>query len=172
MKQALGPLGQIDAVTSGELKEAMGHHFDEFLRERYRGIKIMKSPIARVSATAAAFTLSQNPNDGAPLGPEQGYIWRVQRVLVASSAITDVAKYVLYAGSDTDTGPVHLLDAVIGGATPGLNVNVAYIPGNRSTWLFPGEQLAAAITGATTGNQYLLSAVVAEVPAEMVGKIQ
>lgn len=170
-RQYLRPNGPIDLLTKSELTESLGHHFDELTRERVRGIKVMRMPITRQTASVASFTLGANAEAQAP-GPEQGYIWRITRLMVASGSLADVAKYVLYVGSDTSaTDAVHLIDAIIGGATPGQNVNVAFRPGNKSEWVFPGEQVYAGITGATVNTQYTMTGLVVEVPAEMVGKI-
>lgn len=172
MKQQLVPNGTLDLLTSGELKEALGHHFDQRQRELYRGMKLLRMPITRLTATAATGTIGNPGSGGAPPGPEQGYIWRVQRIMVASGSLVDTAKYVLYSGSDvTATDPAHLMDAIIGGATPGQNVNVAFRPGNKSEWLFPGEQVYATLAGATAQTVYTMTGIVAEVPAEMIGKI-
>lgn len=283
-KQDFGPFGVMDIASPDDVKDAMmGHNFSDYLRERYRGEKLLKLPITRQSAASAAFTLAQNPNGGAPVGPEQGYLWRIHHVLVSSNVLADTASYVLYASSDvTDTSQIRLLDAiavsrvsgtsvsaqgtvtdpgalatiaVTSGQPAGLyqvtatanvdgtvttaddynmtlswsggpvitipytdtesgtvtayanipaggtffvktiaaasgvsaiyhaeltatallnsvgeNVNVAYNPGNRTSWLWPGEQLYAGISGATAGNTYAMTGIVSEVPMEMQGK--
>jgi hypothetical protein len=136
-----------------------------------RGEKLMRIPVVYGTAAAAAFTLFAPPQQAQP-GPESGYLWRVQKLIVASTNIADTAKYVLYFGSDpTQITPAHLIDAVIGGATPGQNVNVAFRPGNKAEWLFPNEVVYAAITGATVGATYTLAGIASQVPAEMVGKL-
>lgn len=171
MKQYLQPNGALDLLTAGELKDALGHHFDDLSRDRVRGIKLLRIPLVTMQAPTAAFTLFAATGSNPP-GPDQGYVWRITRLMVASGSLADTAKYVLYAGSDpTATLPTHLMDAIIGGATPGQNVNVAFRPGNKSEWLQPGEQVYAALTGATVGTVYVMSGWAVEVPAEMVGKI-
>lgn len=171
MRQQFVPNGMIDILTKDELKEALGHNLDTLQRDAYRGMKLMRMPIIRTTVSATTGTVAASAGQTPP-GPDQGYIWRIQRVTIASNSLTDTAKYVLYAGSDTTaTDAAHLLDAINGGATPGQNVNVAFRPGNKSEWLFPGEQIYAALTGATSGNTYTMTGIISEVPAEMIGKI-
>lgn len=170
MKQQVTGGAMLDILTKSELNEALGHHFDEQTREHLRGIKLFRLPLIVATAQGAAFTLSA-PAGSNPPGPDQGYIWRITRIMVSSSVLADTAKYVLYVGSDGTPDQRHLIDAIIGGATPGQNVNVAFRPGNKAEWLFPGEQIYAGITGATTGNSYVMTGIAVEVPAEMVGKI-
>jgi hypothetical protein len=171
--QKLGPNGQfggIDVLTSSELKEAMGHAIDPVIRA-LRGEKLMRFPIVYGIAPTASFTLAATGGQAQP-GPESGYLWRIQAVMVASASITDTAKYVLYGGSDTtQIAPKNLIDAIIGGATPGQNVNVGYRPGNKTVWLWPTEQIYAQITGATVGAVYTMTGIASEVPAEMAGKL-
>lgn len=254
MLQDLGPLGKVDLLTSDELQREMGHHMDWWIRERYRGEKLLKFPVTRVTASGTSVILSPTGNDqGAPIGPEQGYLWRIHHVLVTSSSLTDTAKYILYASSDpTDFTQIRLLDGmtftpgvtqptppaisvgtspftfmnvqsygvfvtVTGGtvsaitingqptgvtsgtfflapnsyitvtysiaptmtevnansnvaASLGFNVNIAYNPSQRSTWLFPGEQIYPVVNGTTSGNTYALMGIASEVPMEMQGK--
>jgi hypothetical protein len=57
-------------------------------------------------------------------------------------------------------------------ATPtGNPVGVGYYPGTDATWLWPNEQVYAQVTGATAGNQYVMSGVAVESAAEMVAKL-
>lgn len=170
MKQALGPLGEVDIPTSKEMQDAMGHALNPVINA-LRGEKLMRMPTARVVATAATQALSATP-PGAPIGPESGYMWRIARLIVVSASLVDTAKYVLYEGSDvTDFSPIRVMDAVNGGATPGQNVNVGYNPGSKGLWLFNDEQIYAQIFGATVGTTYILKGVIAQVPQEMQGKL-
>ena len=167
MKQSIGGY-EFDALTREEaredLKESLGHHFSQMMREWYRGIKLIKLPI--ISATAGGTTLALPNSEGAmPLsvGPAQGYLWKVTRVVVSSSG-TDAGAVSLYAGSD----PLNPTSATLIDAT--LAVNKAYYPGGDGLFLFPGEQLFAGITS-VSGNIYRLTGLAVEVPSEMSGKI-
>lgn len=168
MKQQLAGY-TFDMLTKQELEEALGHNIDSMLRDMYRGEKLMRMPISKITASAATFTLPAQSGNTAVTGPDQGFIWRIQRVIVASSSLTDVAKYTLYVGSDpTATDATHLIE---GFGSTGQNVNAGFRPGNKAEWIFSGEQIYAAITAATAGNSYVMTGIVTEVPAEMIGKI-
>lgn len=170
MKQQLGGIGVLDVLTKSELEDALGHKIDGILRDMYRGVKLMRIPISRVTATVVTFTLPSGIGGTEVPGPEQGHIWRIQRIVVASSSLTDTAKYILYTGSDpTATDLTHVIEQ--GPTGTGFTVGNAFRPGNKSEWIFPGEQVYAAITGATVGNSYAMTGIVTEVPAEMIGKI-
>lgn len=143
---------------------AFGHQIDRLIREQSRGIKALKLP--QVVAQASGTTLNLGATGGAEsvaCGPESGYFWRVQRVLIASSG-TDTGAVSLYAGSDpTAFDAAHLIDT-------NLKVNTAYYPGNRGLFLWPGEQLYAAVTS-VANSTYRITGAAVEVPAEMQGKI-
>lgn len=96
-------LGPMDLLTKQEMSDVFGHHIDRFLRDKYRTIKLMKLPQLRGVAAGATLNLAQGnqPGDyGVPCGPEQGFIWMLRRVIVASNVTTDTARYQLYSGSD------------------------------------------------------------------------
>jgi hypothetical protein len=241
-------LGALNLLTKEEVSDVFSHHIDQFLRDRYRTIKLMKLPQQRGIATSATLNLtswSQADQPGAQVGPESGFLWMLRRVIVSSNAPGDTAKYTLYAGSDvTLFDASHLLEgftagigtvvtpavpasgvqiqnpypgtvqAVISGGTvtgvvvnnvpvgigdgtyyvpaygsigitysvvptwvwtsispAGNPVGVGYYPGTDATWLWPNEQVYAQVTGATAGNQYVLSGIAVESAAEMVAKL-
>lgn len=164
--QRLHPhLGPLDILTNNELKDAMGHALDGFIRDFYRGIKIIKLPIIRITAAGTGPTLlAQNPNGGAPIGPESGFIWRLLRVTLASNGV-DSGAATLYVGSDpTNLDIAHQVDNT-------LKIGQAYYPGNRGVFIFPDEFIFANLAVTVAANQYALNGLAAEVPAEMVGKI-
>lgn len=168
-------LAPIDVLTREELAQENNRSMDAFLRERYRGLEIQRIPFVPIIATGAAVQLFTS-NDSTPWGPEQGDIWMLRRVIVKSNLLTDAAKYVLYRGSTpSDTVNAYstrfLLDAMVGGATPGQNVNVGMYFSTKSVYLQPGEQVYAAISAATAGNQYYLEGEAIRCPAEMKGKV-
>jgi hypothetical protein len=83
----------------------------------------------------------------------------------SNSNVGDNANPVLYAGSDTGAGQATILE------DGGIKLGTAYYPASKGAWLFPGEQLYAKLTSATTGNLYTMTGVAIEVPFEMQGKI-
>jgi hypothetical protein len=171
-KQRIHPnLGELDICTATELNDVMGHQLDVANREKARTVKLMKFPQIRVIATGTSFIMGSSSSQPAPVGPEQGFLWRIGRILVASNVSADAAKYVLYTGSDptlTDSG--HILEGFSQGQA-GQGVGIGYYPNNYGAWLFGGEQIYAAVTGATIGNQYVMSGIGVEVAQEMVYKL-
>lgn len=168
-------LAPVDILTRLEHEQVMHKAFDDALRARYRGIDAQRFP--RVLATASGTTLNlfASPNE-MPCGPGQGDFWVVRRIIVKSSVLADTAKYQLYRGSSPSDvtsayGMTNLLDVGVGGATPGINVNVAYYIATNALFLEPGEQIYAALTSTTSGNQYQLDGEAIRVPAEMKGKL-
>lgn len=91
-------LAPIDLLTREEMEQTLSKGLDAAMRERVRGLDLARVPFSPISALAASVNLFTG-NDQTPWGPEQGDIWMLRRVNVKSSALTDVAKYILYRGS-------------------------------------------------------------------------
>lgn len=168
-------LAPIDLLTREELEQVNQKGLDNAMREKVRGLDIMRIPVVPITATGATLSLFTT-NDATPWGPEQGDIWMLRRVVVKSSVITDVAKYVIYRGhTPSDVANAYTfryqLEVFIGGATPGQNVGVGEYFTSKTVWLQPGEQIYAQVLGATPGNQYLMDGEALRVPAEMKGKL-
>lgn len=167
-------LAPIDVLTREEMARELNHSFDAFLRERYRGLEIQRFPRLIVTATAATQAITAT-NDMTPIGPEQGDVWMIRRVIVKGFALADAAKYILFRGSAPSdlqqgyTGQYLLEGFAASGA--GQSVGVGYYPGTKSIFLQPGEQIYAQVLAATVGNQYILEGEAIRVPAEMKGKI-
>jgi hypothetical protein len=164
----------IDVLTREELSQEMSTHMDAFLRERFRGVELQRFPKVIVTATAATVALNTT-NDQTPIGPEQGDIWTVRRVIVKGFALADAAKYILFRGSTpSDTANAYngftLLEGFTASAA-GQSVGIGFYPGTRSIFLQPGEQIYAQVLGATIGNQYILDGEAFRVPAEQKGKL-
>jgi hypothetical protein len=169
-------LAPIDVLTRIELEEVLHKGLDAAIRDSVRGKDVMRFPTITLAATAATQNIGAVGNDMSPCGPEQGDIWMLRRVIVKSSSFTDTAKYLIFRGSTpSDSANSYtsrfLLDAINGGATPGLNVNVGFYVSTKSVFLQPGEQIYAQILGATVGNAYTLDGEAIRVPAEMKGKL-
>lgn len=170
---------QIEMVTPGELSAQLHQHhestFGRILRERYRGIKLLKIPrIVGIAPSAAPFTLYPQQS-ASPAGPDSGYLWHLRRITVASGLANDPARYVLYGGSDSTATPGQLIDAgpqdqIVSQASPvnnvpvgatgvasfnnnafGVNVTVA-----TGTATFSGNTTVNGVnTGATTGTFFV-----------------
>jgi hypothetical protein len=165
--QRLHPhLGPLDILTSEELSKVMGHILDQYERDLNRGIKLIKLPPVRVinGGGTGPLLISQTVDAGAPIGPEQGFIWRLLRLTVASSG-TDAGSAALYVSSDpTLIDQTHLIDNT-------LKIGQAYFPGNRGVFLFAGEFIYANAPVVVANTQYAMTGMALEVPAEMVGKL-
>lgn len=167
-------LAPIDILTREEMDEALHKGLDGALRERYRGLDLMRIPFVPITAAAATVQLYTS-NDSTPWGPEQGDIWMLRRVVVKSSVLTDAAKYVIYRGSTpSDVANAYtsrfLLEA-FNAAGAGQPVNMGYYFSTKSVYLQPGEQIYAQVFGGTIGNQYMMDAEAIRCPAEMKGKV-
>lgn len=71
----------------------------------------------------------------------------------------------------TTTVPANAQPQFITGFNKGFLISNAYQPGNKAVWIWPDEQLFATVAGATIGNQYTITGVALEVPAELQGKL-
>lgn len=71
----------------------------------------------------------------------------------------------LYVGSDTSQNQNTIIDGV------NVFVGEAYYPGSQGAWVFPGEQIYAALEYTTPGNTYTLTGVAIEVAAEELAKL-
>jgi hypothetical protein len=162
--QRLHPsLAAIDLLTKNELTDSLHSQTDRVLRDQYRTMKLMRIPPIRATATGVALVLAQAPDGGTPTGPEQGFIWRLGRVTVASNG-ADAGAVTLYVGSDPTALDIsHQIDN-------GLVVGKAYYPGSRGVYLLPGEFIYASLVS-VNGNQYAMTGQAVEVAAEMIGKI-
>ena len=165
-------LAPVDILTRLEHEAVMHKELNAALRERYRGIDDIRFP--RTYGTGAVTLNLFDPNT--PVGPEQGDFWMVRRIIVKSSVLADTAKYVIYRGTTPSDAAnaytnMFLLDAGVGGATPGINVNVGFYPATKAVSLQSGEQIYCQVLGATATNTYVLEGEAIRVPAEMKGKI-
>jgi len=167
-------LAPIDILTREELEQEMHKGLDAAMRERVRGLDIMRVPFYPITASAVTQPLFTG-NAETPWGPEQGDIWKVRRIIVKSSVLADTAKWVAYRGSTpSDVANAYtfryLLDA-FSAAGAGWPVNQGYYFTSSTVWLQPGEQIYAQVFGATVGTQYAFDAESLRVPSEMKGKL-
>ena len=245
MRQTLPGGLQLDLLTRSELGSELDRAIGSLSRSDPRGMKLMRMPITRAVGTGGTITIGGNPQADNQ-GPQQGYIWRLMRLMVASNSVNDSARYLVYSGSDPSaTDENHLLDGQVGsppfvftpavpasgtaqfnnsaypslvvvsggtvsavtvngtptGATsggfyvpaggsitltytvapawswsnsflgPGQLVNVAFRPGNKAEWIFPGEFPYCSVYNTISGLYYAMTGIAAEVPMEMVAKI-
>lgn len=167
-------LAPIDVLTREELSTELNNRLDAFTREFYRGLEIQEFPRLIVTATATTQPMFTG-NDMTPIGPEQGDLWMVRRVIVKGFTLTDTAKYILFQGSTpSDLGSGYTGQYLLEGfaaAGAGQSVGVGYYPGTKAIFLQPGRQIYAQILGATVGNQYIMEGTAIRIPAELKGKV-
>lgn len=110
-------LAPIDVLTREEMSAEIHSGLDAWLRERYRGLEIQRFPRVIVSATGTPVQIFSSNNE-TPIGPEQGDIWMVRRIIVKSSLLTDGAHYWLFRGTTpSDPGQYTALNLLEGFAT-------------------------------------------------------
>lgn len=151
-----------------EFRQEMLQRFDIQNQSRFRGEKVMRFPDQYVTAPGTGPLVIDQP--GVQGGPEQGFIWRICSLVVISSGAdngspTVPGAQVIY--STTSDGSIQLRN--IKDTTQQLGR--AFNPGSRGWYLMPGEQAIAQITATVAGNVYMLCGQIAEVPAEMQGKL-
>lgn len=166
-------MAPIDVLTREELAETLHKGMDSQIREWYRGIELQRFPRVIVTASGTTVNVGAMSNDMAPVGPEQGDLWVIRRVIVKSNDASDTAVYTVFKGSSpSDTANAYSFVQLLEGfGSAGRTVNMGYYPGNKSVYCQPGEQIYALVSSATSGNQYMLDGEAVRVPAEMKGKV-
>jgi hypothetical protein len=93
-------LAPIDLLTREELDSVATKHFDNMVRDRFRGIDSARLPPIAVEGNGGTINLYAGGSSDGTAGPEQGDVWMLRTANVASSSFTtDTAKYVLFRGS-------------------------------------------------------------------------
>lgn len=144
-------------LTAQELREALGHHFSDLVRQFYRAETPMRIPL--VTGVASGGTLSI----ASTVGPEQGYAWDIGHIGVSG----------LTAGGSPD-----VVNMFFSG---GPNVpwwqfngnNFAYTFSRGQMVMYPGETITIASTGtfAATGMVMLYGMIRSNMPTEKLGKV-
>jgi hypothetical protein len=162
---------EYDLVGTNEFdqfRQDLMQRFDVQNQSRFRGEKIMRFPSQYVVASAVGSLIVDQP--GVQGGPEQGFIWRVCSLVVISSgadngtAINPGPQVIYYTTSDGTIQQRNTKDTT-------QSLGQAFNPGSRGWYLMPGEQAIAQVIGVTAGNTYMMCGQIAEVPAEMQGKL-
>lgn len=112
-------LASIDVLTRDELGQELRHNIDEAMRTRYLGLELQRFPVLSITATGTTLQIFTS-NDATPLGPEQGDIWMIRRVIVKSSVFTDTARFQLFRGSTpSDINNAYASRWLLEGFSPG-----------------------------------------------------
>ena len=152
---------EVDFLTPAEFDSALKDRLATWETERLRGIKWMRLPEV-LSGKAASSAISLGETSGQIVGPRQGYVWSIRRLVVnglTSGATPDVVN--LYR-SGTTGQPLWQFNGNSFGATFG----------RLELTLNGGETLALASVGTfNSTSQVTLSGELLEAPAELVGKL-
>lgn len=158
MKQYIQAGAPLELLTKDELSDALGHKFDAFIRDFYRG----KSYIVR-----------RSPNNGIPSGavildgPEAGYAWSVKLVSIQHTGAAGPVS--VYAGNVNDI--INL--PPIGNTTSIVNANTvaeAVLTWSSNMVVIKDETPLSVLP--PSGLRVISWLMMAEqVPAEMVGKL-
>jgi hypothetical protein len=110
-------LAPLDILTREEMQTLQDHQLDAAIRERYRGLDTARFPQLTLQGNGGTLNLAASGSEN-NVGPEQGDVWMVRRVLVVSSNFAnDSAKYVLFRSSTPSDSigafqPRYLLDGM------------------------------------------------------------
>lgn len=86
-------LGPIDVLTKIELEEVHHKGIDRLLRARYEGVEAQRIPTVHAQGNGGVLQLGALSAGDPDLGPAEGDIWMLRRVLVASNFITNQANF-------------------------------------------------------------------------------
>jgi hypothetical protein len=148
-----------DILAPHEHRQNLKHAFDNYLIERYRGIKHMRLPT--MTAIAASSTLAM-PSNGVTCGPRDGFIWSLRRLVfsgLTAGASPDIVN--LYF-NNAEGSPVWQLNGNSFGATFG----------RLELTMYGGDQLMVTSLGTFASTSVVtLTGELLECPAEMIGKL-
>lgn len=165
-------LGPIDVLTKIELEEVNHKGIDRLLRARYEGVEAQRIPKIHAAGTGGTVQIGAMTAGDPDLGPAEGDIWMLRRVLVASSlgvstGLPDGSWYQVFRGSTPSDvansyGPDYLLDGMAARsgvttiATPAVPASTVPIQ-NTSTQPYTvvisgGTLTAVLVNGVTVGT--------------------
>lgn len=159
MRTTLELGAQLDTLTRGELRDELTIAAQTHFQQYARGVKYLRMPITSAAVASSTFTIAGSTTG---LGPREGYIWTIRRILVqglTSGATPDVAN--LYR-NNTSGIPVWQFT--------GNAFQQTF--GKTELLLLPGEHLSLAGVGtiAATGTIFLTGDLI-EVSAEQFFKL-
>ena len=163
MKTKLELGAQLDTLNRGELRDELATQSQEIYRQFARGVKYLRfGPYATTIASAAFSFDGSSAGQNAQLGPREGFVWSVRRLVVTglgTGTTPDVVN--IYRGNPSGI-PVWQLNGNSFGTTFGKG----------ELLLMPGEVLSFANSGSVTATgQVTFSGDVLECAAEEIFKI-
>lgn len=149
-KNDFGPLGTVDILTSGELRETLGHQMSHTIREWFRGVD---------------YTGATGPGNGTGLiqvpCAEQGYTWDIKLVsaqLAAAGALS------IYPGDTTGfTAPVGVVQSITNGS-----LNECVYRWSSNQFVIKDGRVITLLSSVNILNWRVLAK---QVPTEMQGKL-
>lgn len=163
MKTRLELGANLETLTKGEIKDELACQTQEIYRQFARGVKYLRfGPYAQTIASNAFSFDGSSAGQNSSLGPREGFIWSVRRILVtglATGVTPDVVN--IYRGNPSGV-PVWQLNGNSFGTTFGKG----------ELLLLPGEVLSFANSGSVTATgQVTFSGDILECAAEEIFKI-
>ena len=153
---------KIDIPTRAEIREDLTGVWSAQEREAARGFKWMRLPeILQGNAAKSAITLGATK--GQILGPEQGYVWALRRLIVSG----------MTSGGTPDVINLYRNDRFNGPPLWQFNGNnFGYTFGKLELILMGGDTLSLQSVGTFASTSLIvLSGELTEVPAEMLYKL-
>lgn len=145
---------EIDMLTKGELDDSNKHQHDAFFRELAHGKKYLR--LGAVIGTPAAGALTMPAGSG----PNQGFVWAIQRLTVGGLAAND------QLGVYRNTTDVWNLLGVMGAGTAST-----FHVGGKGLILLGGESLIFSGTGLAAAAAVTVNGELIEAPATEIWKI-
>lgn len=153
---------QFETTTPDDLKrlyERLDARFAEQTREGLRGIKIMRLPTSYAVAAGASTQLPPPAGGYGLIGPESGFIWRIQRVTIASNGADSAGFVTVTTPATPATGvavqnpyavPVRVVIGANGATITNVSVNGTTVGTAAGTYTVPaGGTISIAYTVAT-----------------------
>ena len=153
---------QFETTTPADLKalyERLDARFAEQTRETLRGIKIMRLPTSYAIASGASTQLPAPSGGYGLIGPESGFIWRIQRVTIASNGADSAGFVTVTTPATPATGvavqnpyavPVRVVIGANGATITNVTVNGTTVGTAAGTYTVPaGGTISIAYTVAT-----------------------
>ncbi len=148
-------------LPAKELMESVGHRIDAFIRDWYRGIKLIRFNSYANSDGSGNLAAVVIP------GPESGYVWDLKRISIIGPAIYNstsgpFANIFRGAVATDAVDSAFVSSLVVSNATTWPKLAVTYTAGENL--LISGGNMAVNATALINGQAI-------EVPAEMLGKL-